>query len=53
MLFVLWGHLDEWGELASRKRLFNPPSQAVLKAGHPCVLKCVVVGVQVHARACS
>ena len=25
------------GELASYKRLFNPPSHAVLKAGHPGV----------------
>ena len=26
-LFIVWGHLDVWGELASRKRLFNPLSQ--------------------------
>ena len=26
-LLCVWGHLDVWGELASHKRLFNPPSQ--------------------------
>ena len=27
MVFVYFEHLDVWGELASHKRLFNPPPQ--------------------------
>ena len=44
-----WGQMNVWGELASRKRLSIP----VLKAGHPCVLKCFIISVQVDVRAHS
>ena len=42
-VWVSWGHLDVWGELASH----NQPTTPVLKAGHPGVPCYIFIWVMV------